>query len=96
MYTLAPFFFQNFTHGLAERYPEVFDGIDGSTTQHQINFGKKWKSYSSLVQLAQNDIARIDAVTLEPLEKCLLWLAYQSDVAELEDLMYKEAMKKVK
>ena len=37
---------------------------------------------------------RIDAITKEPLEKCLLMLAYQSDIAQLEDLMYKEAVKK--
>jgi len=37
----------------------------------------------------------IDEITKQPLEKCLLWLAYQADVAQLEDLMYKEAMKKI-
>jgi hypothetical protein len=39
---------------------------------------------------------RIDEITKEPLEKCLLLLAYQADVAQLEDLMYKEAIKKGK
>jgi hypothetical protein len=37
---------------------------------------------------------RIDEITKEPLEKCLLMLAYQADVAYLEELMYKEALKK--
>jgi len=38
----------------------------------------------------------MDAVVKEPLEKCLLWLAYQSDKVELEDLMHKDAMKKIR
>jgi hypothetical protein len=38
----------------------------------------------------------MDEVVKEPLEKCLLWLAYQSDKVELEDLMHKEAMKKIR
>jgi hypothetical protein len=38
----------------------------------------------------------MDEVVKEPLEKCLLWLAYQSDKVELEDLMHKDAMKKIR
>jgi hypothetical protein len=38
----------------------------------------------------------MDDVVKEPLEKCLLWLAYQSDKVELEDLMHKDAMKKIR
>lgn len=76
-------------------YPELFED-GGATNQHQINFGRKWKSYSSLIQLAGNNIDKIDEVVKEPLEKCLLWLAYQSDKVELEDLMHKDAMKKIR
>lgn len=39
---------------------------------------------------------RMDEITNQPLEKCLLWLAYQSDRVQLEDLLYKEQMKKIK
>jgi hypothetical protein len=39
---------------------------------------------------------RMDEITEQPLEKCLLWLAYQSDRVQLEELMYKEQMKKIK
>ena len=90
------FFFKKFIEGLIERYPEIFDGVDGNTTQHQINFGKKWKSYTSIVQLANEDILRIDEVVKEPLEKCLLYLAYQADKIQLEELVHKEMMKKMK
>jgi len=38
----------------------------------------------------------MDEVVKEPLEKCLLWLAYQSDKVELEELMHKDAMKKIR
>jgi len=37
----------------------------------------------------------MDAVVKEPLEKCLLWLAYQADRIQLEDLMHRQAMKKI-
>jgi hypothetical protein len=90
------FFFKKFIEGLIERDPEIFDGIDGNTTQHQINFGRKWKSYTSIVQLANEDILRIDEVVKEPLEKCLLYLAYQADKVQLEELVHKEMMKKMK
>jgi hypothetical protein len=36
----------------------------------------------------------INSVTKEPLEKCLLFLAYQADKVHLEDLMMRESMKK--
>ncbi len=37
----------------------------------------------------------MDAVVEEPLEKCLLWLAYQADKAQLEDLVHKQMLKKI-
>jgi hypothetical protein len=37
----------------------------------------------------------MDLVVKEPLEKCLLWLAYQADRTQLEDLMHKQALKKI-
>jgi hypothetical protein len=48
------------------------------------------------VQLANEDILRIDEVVKEPLEKCLLYLAYQADKIHLEELVHKEMMKKMK
>ena len=88
------FFFRNFTEGLIEKYPELFDAINGNTTQHQINFGKKWKNYASVIALSNNDIRAIRDVVLLPLEECLLFLAYQSDYNHLQNLIHKEAMKK--
>jgi len=87
-------FFCSFAKGLAERYPEVFEG-DGTSTQHQINFGKKWRSYATIVELASGNIKEIDEVVKEPLEKCLLFLAYRADKNQLEQLMHREAMKNI-
>jgi len=87
-------FFCSFAKGLAERYPEVFEG-DGTSSQHQVNFGKKWRSYATIVELAGGDIKEIDEVVKEPLEKCLLFLAYRADKNQLEQLMHKEAMKNI-
>ena len=95
MYTLERFFFIKFINGLVERYPELFEG-GGTSSQLQYNFGKKWKGYSSLVELAQNDVTKLDEITKQPLEKCLLMLAYRSDKNELENLLHKEAMKNIR
>ena len=89
-------FFFSFTRGLTERYPEVFEGFAGDTNQHSFNFGKKWKAYSSIIQLCGNDISKIDEVVQEPLEKCLLWLAYQNDKVQLETLLHKDTIAKMK
>jgi hypothetical protein len=37
----------------------------------------------------------MDAITEQPLEKCLMLLAFQSDKSQLEGLMHREAMKKI-
>jgi len=91
---LEHFFFVKFINGLIEFYPELFDG-NGTSTQHQVNFGKKWGSYSAIVELAEGDILKIDKVVEEPLEKCLLYLAFKTDKNELERLMHNEAMKNI-
>jgi len=85
-------FFSSYLNGLVPRYPEIFDG-DGITSQYQANFGKKWKAYATIFELAEGNIERIDSVVQQPLEKCLLYLAFKQDKAVLENLMHKEAMK---
>jgi hypothetical protein len=89
----STFFFIEFTNKLIKFYPEVFDGA-GSTTQHQANFGKKWGTYSAIVELAEGDILRFDKVVEEPLEKCLLYLSYKTDKNQLETILHKEALKR--
>jgi hypothetical protein len=37
----------------------------------------------------------MDEITDQPLEKCLMKLAFDSDKVELETLMHKEAMKQM-
>jgi hypothetical protein len=46
--------------------------------------------------LAGEDITKIDSVVKEPLEKCLLFLSYQADKHQLEELVQRAAMKKIK
>ena len=88
-------FFYQFATGLAERYPELFEG-DGVTSQHQYNFGKKWKNYATIFELAEGDIEKLDRVVEQPLEKCLLFLAFKADKNQLETLLHKEALKGIK
>jgi hypothetical protein len=72
----------------------LFEGDAGSSSPHQINFSRKWKNYSALIQLAGGDIRNIDEITDLPLEKCLLFLAYNSDLNQLQNLIQKEIMNK--
>ena len=85
-------FFCSFTNGLTERYPEIYDG-DGPSSQHQANFSKKWRAYTTIIELADGELAKIDEVVKYPLEKCLLYLSFKSDKARLDSLLHKEAMK---
>jgi hypothetical protein len=45
--------------------------------------------------LADGKLKEIDEVVNEPLEKCLLYLAYKADRNQLEAMMHKEAMKSI-
>ena len=87
-------FFCQFVNGLTELYPELYDADGGDNTRLQYNFSKKWKSYATIVELANGDITQIDKVVKEPLEKCLLLLCYKADKALLEQLMHDAALKK--
>ena len=84
-------FFCAFVNGLAKLYPELYDG-DGDAGQLQVNFGKKWSTYATIVELANGDITQIDKVVREPLEKCLLFLSFQADKALLEKMMHDAVM----
>jgi hypothetical protein len=46
------------------------------------------------VELADNNISRIEEVVKEPLEKCLLFLAFRADKITLENILHREALKK--
>ena len=90
----STFFFIQFINGLTERYPEVFDE-GGSSSPIQANFGKKWGAYQTLITLCGNNLMEIDNVVKQPLEKCLLYISFQSDRNQLENLISQEAMKKI-
>ena len=90
-------FFCSYISSLTELYPELYDAESGGTpTQHQVNFGNKWRSYTTIVELANGDITAIDKIIQEPLEKCLLFLAYKADKQFLETVMHREALKGIK
>jgi hypothetical protein len=78
---------------LTEFYPEIYDG-DGTSSEHQINFGKKWGAYTAIIELAGGDILKIDEIVTQPLEKCLLYLSYKADKNQLENLLHRESLKK--
>ena len=88
-------FFCEFVNGLVEFYPELYDTDNGSPSELQANFGKKWKNYTTIIELAGGDIQQIDRVVREPLEKCLLYLAFKTDKNRIETLIHNEAMKKI-
>ena len=89
-------FFCQFVNGLTEFYPELYEQGAGVASQHQVNFSKKWGNYSSIVELANGDIDRIDMVTKQPLEKCLLLLSYKADKGYVEQLIHDEALRQAK
>ena len=88
-------FFCSFVNRLIEFYPEIFDSESGDSSHHQINFSKKWAAYTTIYELAEGDILKYEKVTQEPLEKCLLYLCYKADKVQLENIMHKEALKRV-
>ena len=45
--------------------------------------------------LSGEDIDKIDTAVEQPLEKCLLYLAYKADKIQLEDMMHKESLRKM-
>jgi hypothetical protein len=45
--------------------------------------------------LSGENITKIDSVVEEPLEKCLLYLAYKADKILLEDMMHRESLRKM-
>ena len=94
------FFLQSYLEGINERYPEIFEGGSfeghGSESAHQENFSRKWGAYQSIVVLANDDLLKFDEVTQRPLEECLLNLCYRVDKAQLDNLLHRQAMKKIK
>jgi len=88
-------FFSTYLNGLVQRYPELYDQSGGDSSQYQANFGRKWKAYTSIYELADGDVEKIDRIVQQPLEKCLLFLSYRADKSLLESLVHKEAMKRV-
>ena len=100
-YSLLHFFFlQSYLQGLAERYPEIFEGGsieagDPSST-YSANFSRKWGGYQSIAILAGEDITKFDTITQLPLETCLLNLCYIADKVQMERSIHKANMRKYK
>ena len=94
------FFLQSYLSGLAERYPEIFEGggIEGGdpASTYSANFSRKWGGYQSISILAGEDITKFDVITQLPLEKCLLNLCYLADKVTMERQIHKANMRKYK
>ena len=90
------FLFFNFVNGLISRYPELYEEAAEPTSRFQANFGRNWKSYGTIETLSNGDILKIDEVIQQPLEKCLLYLAYQADKIRVQQLEHKQRMSKYK
>jgi len=88
-------FFYQFVKGLIEYYPEIFDSAGGDTTEHQINFSRKWGNYQSIITLSRDNLMMIDDIVKQPLEKCLLYLAFHSDKIQLENILHRESLKRI-
>jgi len=96
-YTLWGFFLlYNFVDGLTKRYTELFDEAEEPSNAHQATFGRKWKGYASVAQLANEDITKFDEILKLPLEQCLLYLAYRSDVNKVKELEHKQMLNRYK
>ena len=93
-------FFYSYLNGLAERYPEVFDGggIEGGNPEstYQANFSRKWGAYQTITILSNDDITKFEEVTQMPLETCLLYLCYRADKNTMETQIHKANMRKYK
>ena len=85
-------FFYQFVNGLVERYPELFGDDRSTPSEHSANFTRKWGSYTSIVSLANDDVTKIEEVVSEPLEKCLLLLAYRQDKDYVEELIHNQIL----
>jgi hypothetical protein len=90
----VPVFFYQFIKRLSTLYPEIFEeGGMGNPSIIEINHGKKWRGYASIVELANGDITKFNEIADEPLEKCLLYLSYKSDTRVVQDQVHRLAMK---
>lgn len=81
--------------GLVDFYPELYES-NGEGGILQANFGKKWGTYQTIIELSGGDIQQIQNVVKLPLETCLLYLAYKSDKILMENMLHEQSMKTIK
>jgi hypothetical protein len=77
--------------GLFGEGDEEDDGNEWSETRQ---FGKQWGWYQSIYALAQGDIRRFDAVTREPVRKCLTLLTFEKQKTQIEINQIKKQQQK--
>ena len=88
-------FFFDFRDRIVENYAGLFtqsaaDIERGSVSQ---GFGKKWGWYQSIYSLAKGDVFKIDKATRTNLHKAMMWLEFEKDKSDLEEIMIKKAYK---
>jgi len=72
-------FFLSFRDGIVERYPEVFGGGNNEESQNSTGFGEKWGWYQHIHSVAGGSVFKIDDAVSLPLNKALLFLAFEKD-----------------
>ena len=85
-----------------KRIVDGFDGLFGEGDEgdglndysEQTQFGKQWGWYQSIYALAKGAVTRFDAVTREPLVKCLTLLTFEKQKTEIEIRQIKKQQNK--
>jgi hypothetical protein len=73
-----------FRNRLIEFFPEVFaDGEEGGSGD-EIRLTKKWGWFGMVYRLANRNFLNLDDVYTKPIQTALMWTAYESDIAKME------------
>ena len=77
-------FFFEFVERTSDKYPEIFNGSGTSEGKQASDFWFKWGWYATIVELASNDLLKINEVLEMQANEMLLFLAHKLDRAKLE------------
>ena len=81
--------FFEFIERTTEEYPEVFKSGGTSEGESASDYWFKWGWYATIVELASNDILKIDSVLETEVKEMLMFLAHKLDKAKLEESLRK-------
>ena len=96
----ATVFFLQFRKRLVSGYPELFGEAD-SDEQGNVNdfsettqFSKRWGWYQSLYGIAKGELAKFDEVARYRLTKCLTYLTFEKQKAEIEQRQFDKQLRR--